>query len=455
MNNKIRTLTDKELLIELTEWYSSKELSKILDITESTISNFLNNNGSVVLTNVDKLRTFFDKHIQENSQFEMIKDVYQNWNEDGVNYMVDTPDGFQYASRFINKESRSCYDLRTVNFHIECSGDHLIETDKGWVKTEEINKGDRVLTKIGFEDVQLNKQIDDSEVYDMTIEHENHRYWGGAGISSHNSGKSYLMAKAIAEAQKHGYMVAVLDSEQAVSQDYLEKVGVNLDPSMLMTVQVQTVEQTQDMLLDVLDNVKAEQVLLGNTNDLKLMLIVDSLGMLSSKKATENAENNHHAADMGTKAKALTNMFNQIVQKVGITDTVCIMTNHGATEVAVPFPQLKPKGGQCLVKGTLVLTEDGLKPIENIKKGDMVKTHLNRFKPVNKLFEFDDCEVLAIELDNGQTIELTPQHKLMVERNGRKQWIEAQFLTTEDSLLELIETVDATLEKVMVAEVTQ
>lgn len=161
------------------------------------------------------------------------------------------------------------------------------------------------------------------------------------------SGKSYLMAKAIADAQKEGYMVAVLDSEQAVSQDYLEKIGVDTDPSMLMTVQVQTVEQTQDMMIEVLQGVKDEQAAAGK-DKLKLMLIVDSLGLLSSNKALENAEKGHHAADMGTKAKALTNMFNQITQKVGITESVCLMTNHGAMEVGVMFPQMKPKGGQSV-----------------------------------------------------------------------------------------------------------
>jgi RecA/RadA recombinase len=160
------------------------------------------------------------------------------------------------------------------------------------------------------------------------------------------AGKSYLTAKAIAEAQQDGYMVAVIDSEQAVSQDYLMKIGVDINPDMLMTVQCQTVEQTQDMLLEVLIGVKEEQKTLGNKTELKLMLIVDSLGALTSGKALANAEAGHHAADMGTKAKALTNMFNQIVQKVGITDTVCIMTNHGAMEVGVMFPQMKPKGGQ-------------------------------------------------------------------------------------------------------------
>ena len=393
MKEKIRDLTDKEIMCELKEWYSSKELSKILDITEATISNFLNDKSTFATTNSEKLRNFFLKHVQENSKFMMIKDVYNNWNNSvGVSYMVDTPDGFQYASRFINKDSRACYDLRTDNYHIECSGDHLIETDSGWLKTENIVIGNRVLTRTGFEEIRLNKQIEDSEVYDMTIEHLNHRYWGGAGISSHNSGKSFLMARAIADAQKEGYMVAVIDSEQAVSQDYLKKIGVDLDPSMLMTVQVQTVEQTQDMLLEVLEGVKAEQKALGGTDKLKLMLIVDSIGMLSSGKAVENAEKSHHAADMGTKAKALTNMFNQIVQKVGLTDTVCLITNHGAMEVGVMFPQLKPKGGQScefVPSISLRVTKGKIKPtdldeLEYLYEGGIPK-HLNSLGIISRI----------------------------------------------------------------------
>lgn len=206
------------------------------------------------------------------------------------------------------------------------------------------------------------------------------------------SGKSYLMAKAIADAQKAGYMVAVIDSEQAVSQDYLKKIGVDLDPSMLMTVQVQTVEQTQDMMLEVLEGVKAEQKALGGTDKLKLMLIVDSLGMLSSGKSVENAEKSHHAADMGTKAKALTNMFNQVVQKIGMTDTVCLVTNHGAMEVGVMFPQMKPKGGQScefVPSISLRVTKGKIKPadlaeLEYLYK-DGIPNHLGALGIVSRI----------------------------------------------------------------------
>jgi RecA/RadA recombinase len=205
------------------------------------------------------------------------------------------------------------------------------------------------------------------------------------------SGKSFLMAKAIAVAQKDGYMVAVIDSEQAVSQDYLQKIGVDTDPSMLMTVQVQTVEMAQDMMLEVLMGVKEEQKANGK-DAIKLMLIMDSIGALTSAKALENAEKGHHAADMGTKAKALTNMFNQVVQKIGVTNTVCMMTNHGAMEVGVMFPVMKPKGGQScefMPSISLRVTKGKIKPadlaeLEYLYEGGIPK-HLNALGIVSRI----------------------------------------------------------------------
>jgi RecA/RadA recombinase len=161
------------------------------------------------------------------------------------------------------------------------------------------------------------------------------------------SGKSYLVSKAIVEAQKDGYMVVILDSEQAMSHDYLEKIGVDTSPDKLLTVQCYTVEQTQDLMVELLNDVKEARK--NNGDKIKLMLIVDSLGLLSSNKAAEDAEKGGStAADMGTKAKALVRMFNAVTQKIGLTETVCIMTNHGAKEVGVMFPQIKPVGGRSV-----------------------------------------------------------------------------------------------------------
>lgn len=206
------------------------------------------------------------------------------------------------------------------------------------------------------------------------------------------SGKSFLTARAIAKAQEAGYMVAVLDSEQAISQDYLLKCGVDIDPSMLMTIQVQTVEQTQDAMIEVLDGVRAEQKAMGNNSELKLMIIVDSIGALNSTKALDDAERNHHASDMGTKAKALTKMINIVTQKIGITESICILTNHSALEVGVMFPQELPKGGKIMEYAPSISLRIGkgkIKPADLVELeylyGGEIPKHLGALGIVSKI----------------------------------------------------------------------
>jgi len=206
------------------------------------------------------------------------------------------------------------------------------------------------------------------------------------------SGKSFLVASAIAKAQEDGYMVVILDSEQAMSQDYLEKIGVNTDPDMLMTVQAYTVEQAQDLMVDVLNDVKAERAELKNKSDLKLMLVVDSLGLLSSNKAAADAEKGNAAADMGTKAKALVRMFNAVTQKIGVTETVCLMTNHGAMEVGVMFPIMKPTGGRSVEyvpSISLRITKGKIKPTDleelGFLYGGEIPKHLNSLGIVSRI----------------------------------------------------------------------
>jgi len=251
------------------------------------------------------------------------------------------------------------------------------------------------------------------------------------------SGKSFLISTTVANAQKEGYMVILLDSEQALSKDYLEKVGVSTDPNDLMTIQVTTVEQTQNIIVSILNDIKEAQEK-SDKDKIKLLLIVDSLGLLASNKALSDADSGKDAADMGTKAKALTRMFTAITQKIGLTETVCIVTNHGAMEVGTMFPQLKPKGGQCLTADTLVHTSKGMKFISDLKEGMTVKTHMDRYKPITKTFVYNDLDILEVELENGQIIRMTPDHKMLVERDGKKEWVEAKDLTEDDKFVRLL-----------------
>ena len=96
---------------------------------------------------------------------------------------------------------------------------------------------------------------------------------------------------------------------------------------------------------------------------------------------------------------------------------------------------------ECIRKNTLISTNKGNKKIQNIKKGDFVKSFntktkkieykpvLNTWKNLNKSNSYE--EFLEIELDNGSVVHLTPNHKVYTD-NGYKR---ADELSKYDNIL--------------------
>jgi RHS repeat-associated protein len=91
----------------------------------------------------------------------------------------------------------------------------------------------------------------------------------------------------------------------------------------------------------------------------------------------------------------------------------------------------KGAGKLCFVEGTLVHTQDGLKPIEEIQVGDLVKskdefTGKTTWKPVTELFRNDDKSILNVTLLNPKGEEellgVTAEHPFWVEGQG---WVDA------------------------------
>lgn len=59
----------------------------------------------------------------------------------------------------------------------------------------------------------------------------------------------------------------------------------------------------------------------------------------------------------------------------------------------------------CLAPGTLVLTGEGLKPIESVTVGDLVLTHKGRYQPVTALLNRDyDGPILRLRADAGSSV---------------------------------------------------
>lgn len=66
-------------------------------------------------------------------------------------------------------------------------------------------------------------------------------------------------------------------------------------------------------------------------------------------------------------------------------------------------------GSPCFTAGNLVMTNDGYKPIEDIKVGDLVLTHNNRYKPVLKIGG-ETKDTISIKAQGSSSIETTKNH---------------------------------------------
>ncbi len=113
---------------------------------------------------------------------------------------IDTPDGFQPIGDLVVKPIIACHKLITGgNYQLSAAENHLVERVENdgsttWVPIKDVEIGDYVRTRDGQDVVAGIIPLGQQVVYDLEVQHVNHRYWGGSGISSHNTGKSLFLA---------------------------------------------------------------------------------------------------------------------------------------------------------------------------------------------------------------------------------------------------------------------
>ncbi len=117
-------------------------------------------------------------------------------------------------------------------------------------------------------------------------------------------------------------------------------------------------------------------------------------------------------------------------------DYLCV-TDHGMMGViprqirACDKMNIKPIFG-CLLKGQTILTINGIKPVEDIKIGDMVMTHKGRYRPVmSTMSRSFSGKVVTVKIGGGRkTLKLTGEHPILVrDYKGNISWVKAGELT--------------------------
>ncbi len=193
------------------------------------------------------------------------------------------------------------------------------------------------------------------------------RITGLAGPSQ--TGKSLMVKKTIANAQKQGFFCVVWDTEVAIDKQGAELLGI--DPKRVKYYPVETVEQCRNQMVRFLDNVIA-----ANDPKIKIAAFIDSLGNLASTKELEDATKGKDAADMGLRAKALKSMMRCLTFKAAKARVPIVFTNHTYDDPAATNPSLvKTQSGG---KGAIYLASVLIQLAVKQEKNDEVKEKMKK-----------------------------------------------------------------------------
>ena len=135
--------------------------------------------------------------------------------------------------------------------------------------------------------------------------------------------------------------VIFFESESAVTKDIIEERGI--DSSRMVVMPVTTVQEFRHQSLTVL-----EKYIDQDAKEKKpLLLVLDSLGMLSTTKEIEDTQDGKETKDM-TRAQIVKAAFRVLTLKLGKAKVPLIITNHTYDVIGSMFPQKEMGGGSGL-----------------------------------------------------------------------------------------------------------
>ena len=190
-------------------------------------------------------------------------------------------------------------------------------------KSKFFTEKDMIPTAIPIINVALSGKFDGGLTPGLTM-------W--AGPSKHfKTAFSLLMAKSYLEKYEDAALL-FYDSEFGTPQSYFD--SFNIDTDRVLHTPITDIEQLKFDIMNQLQNIERGD---------HLIIIVDSIGNLASKKEVEDALNEKSVADM-SRAKQIKSLFRMITPHLTLKDIPMIVVNHTYKEIGM-FPKDIVGGG--------------------------------------------------------------------------------------------------------------
>ena len=273
-------------------------------------------------------------------------------------------------------------------------------------KSKFFNDKDMITTAVPIVNVALSGKLDGGLTPGLTM-------W--AGPSKHfKTAFSLLMAKSYLDKYEDSALL-FYDSEFGTPQSYFDSFGI--DTNRVLHTPLTDIEQLKFDVMTQLTQLERTD---------KLIIIIDSIGNLASKKEVEDALAEKSVADM-SRAKQIKTLFRMVTPHLSMKDIPMIVVNHTYMEIGM-FPKAIVGGG-CLMEGTKIQLADGsYMSVEDFSIGDVVKT-LDGDKEVTAVWNPETLEngypeCFEVEFEDGYKVICSDKHKFLIDN----LWVEAKDL---------------------------
>jgi RecA/RadA recombinase len=164
------------------------------------------------------------------------------------------------------------------------------------------------------------------------------------------AGKSYICSgNLVRHAQEQGIYVILIDSENALDEDWLKALGVDTSEDKLLKLNMAMIDDVAKTINEFMKEYKTME------DRPKVLFVIDSLGMLLTPTDVNQFEAGDLKGDMGRKPKALTALVRNCVNMFGSANVGLVATNHTYASQDMFDPDDKISGGQGFIYASSIV----------------------------------------------------------------------------------------------------
>ena len=244
------------------------------------------------------------------------------------------------------------------------------------------------------------------------------------------AGKSYICSgNIIKNAQAQGIYCILIDTENALDEQWLKDLGVDTGEDKLLKLNMAMIDDVAKTIHEFMSEYKVME------NRPKVMFVIDSLGMLLTPTDINQFQAGDMKGDMGRKPKALTSLVRNCVNMFGNHNVGMVCTNHTYASQDMFDPDDKISGGQGFVYASSIVVAMKKLKLKEDEDGNKV-SEVNGIRASCKIMKtryskpFETLQI-KIPYSTGMNpysglVDMFEKQGLLKQEGNRLKWIDPE-----------------------------